>query len=135
MKNETKEDVSFFRASQVDFVVIGLILLLSGFFIVRAIESRLRQDSQKKAALIYQGKVLLEQIDLSKDGTIDILGGKMRVQVLKGRLRIVYSDCPRHLCMNMGWIKYGGQTIVCVPNQVLVEIKAKGSSVIDAVTF
>lgn len=135
MKNEPKEDISFFRASEFDFVFIGLILFLSGFFVVWVLQSRLRQDAQTKAALIYQGRALLEQTDLNKDRIIDILGGKMRVQILKGRLRIVHSDCPQHLCMNMGWIQDSGQTIVCVPNQVLVEIKSKGHSVVDAVTY
>ncbi len=135
MKNEPKEDIRFFRASKFDFILTGLILFLSVFFIVGAVQSRLRQNSQTKTALIYQGKVLLEQTDLNKDRVIDILGGKMRIQILKGRLRIEHSDCPQHLCMNMGWIQYGGQTIVCVPNQVLVEIKSKGHLVVDAVTF
>ncbi len=133
--NEPKEDAVFFRTSKFDLVFIGLILFLSGFFIVWGLRSCLRQDAQTKLALVYQGKVLLEQVDLNKDRTIDILGGKMRVQAAKGRLRIEHSDCPRHLCMNMGWIQYSGQTIVCVPNQVLVEIKSKGDSVVDAVTF
>lgn len=138
MTNELKEDTIFLKASRFDFVLIGLILFLSVFFIVWGLQSRLplaRQDAQAKIALIYQGKVLLEQTDLNKDRTIDILGGKMQVQIEKGKLRIAHSDCPQHLCMNMGWIQYGGQTIVCVPNQVLVEIKAKGGLVVDAVTY
>lgn len=135
MKNVLEENISFFRASKFDFVFIGLVLFLSAFFIVRLFNSRIRQDSQSNIALIYQGDALLEQIDLSKDRTIEILGGKMRIQTEKRRLRIAHSDCPQHICTNMGWIQYGGQTIVCVPNQVLVEIKSKGHSVVDAVTF
>lgn len=135
MKNVLEENISFFRASKFDFVFIGLILFLSAFFIVRLFNSRIRQDSQSNIALIYQGNALLEQIDLSKDRIIEILGGKMRIQTEKRRLRIARSDCLQHICMNMGWIQYSGQTIVCVPNQVLVEIKSKGNSVVDAVTF
>lgn len=135
MKNEPKEDVGFFRASKSDFLLIGLILFLSGFFIIWFAQGAFQPDSASNIAFIYQGKTLIEQTDLSKDRIIGILNGKMQLQIKAGKLRILNSDCPQHICKNMGWIKYGGQTIVCVPNQVLVEIKSKGPAVVDAVTY
>jgi len=59
----------------------------------------------------------------------------MQVQIKDGKLRILNSDCPQQICKNTGWIKYSGQAIACVPNQVLVEIKSKGPAAVDAVTY
>ena len=75
------------------------------------------------------------QAGLEKDKIIPILNNKMQVEIKSGRARVLDSDCPHHICKNMGWIKYNGETIVCVPNQVLIEIKSKGPAIIDAVAY
>ena len=73
--------------------------------------------------------------DAAKDKIITILNGRMQLEIKDSRVRVLNSDCPHHICKNMGWIKYNGETIVCVPNQVLIEIKSKGPAVIDAVAY
>ena len=33
------------------------------------------------------------------------------------------ASCPDHLCMGMGKISHAGQSIICLPNRVIVEIR------------
>jgi len=133
MKNESEEKPSFYKTSRYDVILAVAVLALSIFYIMWI---GLRQQALKPTtALIYLSDRLSEEVDLRKDRIIIILNGKMRIKVKKEKIRVLESKCPHHLCMNMGWIKYNGETIVCVPNQVLIEIKSKGPAIIDAVAY
>lgn len=116
-------------------MLIGLILFFAITSILWLRRERLSQLSQSKLALIYQRNNLLEKVGLEKDKIITLLNGKMQFEIKNRKLRVLHSDCPQRICMNMGWIKYSGQTIVCVPNQVLLEIKSSGPAVLDAVSY
>jgi hypothetical protein len=83
-------------------------------------------------AVIYENGKIAASLDLSKDAVIKIKN--MEVETSKGRVRIKSSDCPRQICSHTGWIKSPAQTIVCVPNKVLVEIPG-GSGQYDAVSY
>jgi len=137
MKNNPgkEEDAGFYQATRFDWIFIALILFFSiaSFFWFN--HNRFQPFSQPGIVLIYQKSRLLMQAGLEKDKIIPILNNKMQVEIKSGRARVLDSDCPHHICKNMGWIKYNGETIVCVPNQVLIEIKSKGPAIIDAVAY
>jgi hypothetical protein len=130
-----EEDASFYQTTRLDWIFIALILFFSiaSFFWFN--HNRFQPFSQPGIVLIYQKDKLLEQAELEKDKIITIFDGRMQLEVRGGRVRVLNSDCPHHICKNMGWIKYNGETIVCVPNQVLIEIKSKGPAVIDVVAY
>lgn len=54
------------------------------------------------------------------------LGGKKAVLELKpGKIRLVQPAgkiCPDGICIATGWIDAPGETIVCVPNKLIVKI-------------
>lgn len=49
-------------------------------------------------------------------------GGESRMEVHGGRVRMVDSACPDKLCVKTGWISSPGESIVCLPNRVVIEI-------------
>jgi hypothetical protein len=129
-----EEDKNFYQTTRFDIIFIVLILFFSivSFWVIHR---RFQPSSGASAICIYQKDKLLEESGLGKDKIIAILDGKMQLEVKDGRVRVLDTDCPHHICKNMGWIKYNGETIVCVPNQVLIEIKSKGPAIIDAVAY
>ena len=76
---------------------------------------------------------------LSKDQVISI-GDTNRCEIKDGEIKMIWADCPDHLCMNQHAIGKNGGTIVCLPNKVVIEGKKSSSSnsedelVIDSVT-
>nr|MBU1328697.1 NusG domain II-containing protein [Candidatus Omnitrophota bacterium] len=136
MKNFQRKETGrdFYQTTRFDLVFIGLTLLVSivSFWVIH---KRFQPSSGPSAVCIYQKDKLLEESGLGKDKIIAILDGKMQLEVKDGKIRVLNTDCPHHICKNMGWIKYNDETIVCVPNQVLVEIKSKGPAIIDAVAY
>ena len=62
---------------------------------------------------------------LAEDTTYEITGadgGTNLLIIQDGEAWIEEASCPDGLCMNMGKISRKGQSIVCLPNQVVVEV-------------
>ncbi|MBN1289354.1 MAG: NusG domain II-containing protein [Actinobacteria bacterium] len=59
-----------------------------------------------------------------RDRTFDVEGsaGTSTIEVKNGRVRMLESDCPDKLCIGMGWAEKTGDSIVCIPNRVVIEL-------------
>jgi len=134
-KIDPKDDDSFYRTSKFDLILIGLILFFSTFSVLWVSASHIQQSSQPRLAMIYHENILLNKVDLTKDNTFPILDGKMHIEVKNGNIRILDSDCPQQICVKAGWIQHSGQTLVCLPNKVLIEIKTTDPPSFDAVSY
>lgn len=62
---------------------------------------------------------------LSADRTVRIEGangGTNLLVIRNGAAHIAEASCPDGLCIHMGTVSRTGQSIVCLPNEVVVEI-------------
>lgn len=79
----------------------------------------------------------LYKLELDKDTTIDVAGyqgGVNRIEVKAGKVSMTEADCPDELCVKTGKISRTGETIVCLPHRVVIEIKStQGGNTIDSV--
>jgi hypothetical protein len=84
-------------------------------------------------AEVYGNNSHLMTLDLGRDQTVAV--GKMTIEVLGRRVRIASSDCSRQICVRQGWIRGPGQSLICAPNKVTVEIPFRdpGKEAVDAV--
>ncbi|MEW5921772.1 MAG: NusG domain II-containing protein [Bacillota bacterium] len=60
---------------------------------------------------------------------LEISGGKVRMLPMAKEL------CPRGICSHTGWISRYYQSIVCVPNRIVVSFSEQKNDRIDGVTF
>ncbi len=51
-----------------------------------------------------------------------------------GKADMIEATCPDHICVDQREISRTGETIVCLPNKVIVEVKSAESAELDAVT-
>ncbi|UZQ48927.1 NusG domain II-containing protein [Clostridium kluyveri] len=59
------------------------------------------------------------------------------LEVKDGKVRMLEMDneiCPNAICSDTGWIDKGYQSIVCLPNNIIVTIEGSKDDVIDAQT-
>ena len=74
----------------------------------------------------------------SKDDTIEIKNGDGDVTntlVIKGGVADMTSaDCPDHLCVKQKAISKEGESIICLPNKVVVTVKSDTKSDIDSIS-
>lgn len=82
---------------------------------------------------VYKDTKLIESVELgsvSEPYEIDL--GTNVICIESGGVYMKSASCPDRLCVKRGKIKRAGQSIVCLPNRITVEIEGKKSEV-DAV--
>lgn len=99
----------------------------------------LRPKQEAVIARITQNGKLVREIDLSSLSIPELIqlrdeGGTVHnvIQVEAGRICMREADCPDQVCVNQGWISDSALPIVCLPNQVIIEIVG-GEGNLDAV--
>jgi hypothetical protein len=127
------KNLSIHRSSSFEVFLIALVLLLSVAAILWIKMADTEPGTKSGVAIIHLNDEIIKKVDLNRDQTVDLLNGKMRIEVNASRIRVAWSDCPKQICVNTGWIKNPREVIVCVPYKVLVEIAAPEIPFLDAV--
>lgn len=72
---------------------------------------------------------------LSEDATVVIENGEHSNTLIisGGKARVDDASCPDKLCVKMGEAEFSGQSIICLPNKVVIEIVGGKSGGEDAV--
>ncbi len=114
-----------------------LILLLSllGILLFIALFLHMTKTEGKTVVVSVDGNREIS-FPLSEDIEYDIEGyegGRNRLIIEKKKVRLTESSCPDHLCEKTGEIDSVGQSIICLPNRVVVEIVGSEESEFDAV--
>ncbi|MDR2465140.1 MAG: NusG domain II-containing protein [Streptococcaceae bacterium] len=63
-----------------------------------------------------------EYVYIEKDGDENV------IEVKNNRIRIARANCPDQVCVRRGWISKGGETIVCLPHKLVLEVIASDGS-------
>lgn len=74
--------------------------------------------------------VIVDNYPLSEDLSVEIKGyegGTNYLVIKEGEAYLTEASCPDHLCIHMGRIKNVGQSIICLPNRVVIEITGPSS--------
>lgn len=69
-----------------------------------------------------------ERIELG-DGTFNVL------EIADGYAQIREASCPDQICVKHNHIRYTGETIVCLPNKVVVSVEGGRDSGVDTSTY
>ena len=67
---------------------------------------------------------------LAEDQTIEI-GGTNVLVIRDGRADMTEARCPDHTCVRMPAISRVGETIICLPNHIVVEVTGDEDPAID----
>lgn len=70
----------------------------------------------------------IARLPLDSDCTYRV-GDSNTVQISGGHVKMLEADCPDKLCVHTGQISRSGQTIVCLPNKVVVSISGEKNDV------
>jgi hypothetical protein len=127
----TESPNPLYRISRWDYA-LAAVFLIASFASLVPLHGKGRTLGSK--AMIYQHGVLVRQLPLAGKMVVPLEG--MEIEVSDRGVRVLHSDCPRQMCAHTGTISRPVQTIVCVPNQVLVEIVSQsGNREYNAVSY
>lgn len=116
---------------------IKLIILLTVIIITSLSISFFIKDNSSKIANVYYEKKLVLSIDLS-DYTnrfyeVNGYNGVVKLEVANGKIRVIEENSPLHLCSKSGFIESSLETIICLPNKIVVEIDSKRKDDLDVI--
>lgn len=102
-----------------DIKLIIVILI----FIVLLFSLTLIRKKANIANVYYENELILE-IDLSINNTYEVSGdnGKVVIEVLNNQIRVVEENSPYHLCSKQGFVSKSGESIICLPNKIIIEL-------------
>lgn len=116
-----------------DKIIIVLILIFS---IAAAVyKSEKRQAGANQRVLIYKNNILIKQVELKEDANFNLGQSGISLEIKDSAVKVLSADCPHKTCVNRGVIRYPGESIICVPNQIIIEIEAEGHDSVDAVCY
>ncbi len=92
-------------------------------------------------ARIEVGGRTVQTVDLARPNgktvKISLSEGEAHLEVKDGAVRIRPMPewlCPRQICSHTGWIRRAGESLICVPNRLVVRLMGSQGTEIDAVT-
>lgn len=124
------------RSMRNDMILVAVILLIAaaGFLLYCA-----NREPGAFAAVKINGAVT-ETYPLSENAEVPITTGENGeyenlLVIEDGKARIAAANCPDEICVKTRPVSYVGETIVCLPHKVVVEIVAEDADFrLDTVT-
>jgi hypothetical protein len=109
-KSKAKNDMIFIA------VLLALILVFGGFYIL----SRGEGDTVR----VTVGGELYGEYLLSQDTTVEIRNGEnLNLLIIEGgKARVETASCPDGICVSHKPISRDGESIICLPNEVVVSV-------------
>lgn len=119
-----------------DYLLAGLILIISLALNLYISSYANRNDVSGKYAAVYVDGELFEKIPLTDNGEHEI-STKYGINVLgiyDGRAGVTEADCKSHDCIKMGKISRVNEYICCLPHRLYIVIEGEDEQY-DAVAY
>ena len=72
--------------------------------------------------------------DLNADRIVELNDGSNIMQIKQGKVDMIEANCPDKLCVHQKAISKNNESIICLPNKVVLQIVSRDESELDAVT-
>ena len=115
-----EEKASGFKKN--DLILVLLVFAAAGIFFSGHLFT-----SQKSAGVV-------ETLDLQKERAFKINGGTNTVQIENGKVKMAAANCPDQICVHQKAISRNGESIICLPNKIVLKIVDGEEAELDAVT-
>ena len=112
---------------KLDFVIIAVLMILSFLPEIILGASVGKGLNNTYAEITISGK-LYKTIPLAHhkgEETIELKtkNGVNIIKIKDNKIGIIDADCPDKVCMNPEYIEKAGESLVCLPHKVMIEIK------------
>lgn len=121
-----------FGKNDILFLCMILLLLAAGYILFFLVG----REEGAVVEITVDGE-LYGTYSLKKNQTVDITTGEKttnRMQINDGKADMIWADCPDKLCVHQKAISKERETIVCLPNKVVVEVIGGEENDLDSIT-
>lgn len=119
-------------------LVAGIVLIIAVLIIFNGTYLRTDEELKQRTATIAVDGKIVKSITLpntEKAWRFKVQGvlGVAVVEVSDDKIRMLEAPCPDQICVHRQWIAAPGESIICVPNKMVISIE-KNDEGIDATT-
>lgn len=123
--------------------VIVLVLIMSSFLPIIIFSMQQTAETavvEKQAILRVDGEEIKTFNLIEGQATYTYLyedddGDSNLIEIQGDRIRIKEADCGDQICVRRGWASKNGETIVCLPHKLVIEIQTTDGSDIDDLIY
>lgn len=117
--------------TKADKILIVIVVLLS-FASLAYINRQGLTDEDTYVSIQYNGeeitKVIFDRQIIGTTIPIETELGYNLIEIGDERVRVIEADCPDQIDVEQGWISKKGETLICLPNRLVVELKGLSTS-------
>lgn len=116
--------MEFIRTHKNDILLIAALLVIAfGVWIFTLCS---REDGGE--AVVTVGGEDIARLPLSRDTVLTVgEGGHTNTVVVEnGGVYVSEASCPDHVCIRQGRASFDGQTIICLPNRLVITVTGAG---------
>lgn len=123
--------MAFLKKHKNDVFLIAAVLVIAGAVWLYTFLTR---TPGGEAVVSIDGREVM-RLPLDEDSVTELGEGEHTnlLVISGGAASVTEASCPDHLCVRQGEARYNGETIVCLPNKLVVAITGGGGPVVDAV--
>lgn len=114
-----------------DWILIAVII---GVAALACLMHYLLRDTGQSNVIVKVDGVVESVHSLSKDEKVYINGGTNVLLITNGTADMREADCKDQICVKQKAISLNRESIICLPNKVVVEVQSTKESELDAVT-
>lgn len=112
---------------KMDFVIIAVLMILSFLPEIILGASVGKGYSNTYAEITVDGK-MYKTVALSEHSGEEVFeiktdDGINVIKIKDNKIGIIEADCPDQVCMNPEYIEKAGESLVCLPHKVMIQIK------------
>ncbi len=112
-----------------DILIILLFLYLSLFL------NKINKSNSVEVEIRTKNKKYFLNLYKNRKFKVKSNSGYLIVEIKDKKVRVVKSTCPNKICIKTGWISKKGETIVCVPNHIIIKIVGNTKEKRDNIDF
>jgi len=115
---------SSFRHYQQYFLPGDFVVLLSAILGVLYLFHTLWSSEQATKVQIRLDDKIYATYSLNQTREVHVQGklGESVINIAQGKVRFVKSPCQGQYCVHQAWLSHAGQSAICLPNQVSLEL-------------
>lgn len=119
-----KKDFEFYKGTKpfklFDLIVLGVIIAL----VVALLLVLFLPKEEGSSVEIYRSGKLIGEFKMSDYSETSLVKqyGSLIVCITGDSVSVLESDCPDKCCVKQGEIRYDGESIICVPQEIVIKI-------------
>ena len=108
------------------FLGDSLIILMSLVFIIFSFKTFWHFETGSVVQVNFKGETY-GNFSLFQDKKISLIGkeGESVIEIKDGQARLKSAPCRNQYCVQQRWIGFTGQMLICIPNEISIEILGK----------